>query len=528
MLDVDVVVIGSGAGGMTAAVTLANAGKRVLVVEQHELPGGWCHSFNLGKYRFSPGVHYVGEVAPGGVLREIYEGLGVADDLTFLELDPDGYDRARVGATHLDFPKGREALAARLSQRFPDEAPGIRAYLDTIQQIAGDLRGLAALANDPKALLRYVARSPALLRHGARSLASFQRSFLRDPRLRNLLAVQSGDHGMRPSRAATALHAAVTAHYFDGGYYPKGGAGSLPKAFLKQLKRQGGDLMVRATVARILVERAPGGPRAVGVRLVDGTEIRARHVVSNADPHATFDRLVDPEHVPWTVRQRLARTRYSVSSLILFMASKVDLRQAGMTSGNVWWSRGDDVEAMYDYGQDGSLGPPPGMFLTATTLKDPSKYRGVHTLEAIVLVHGAPFARWAGSEHGARPADYEALKANLTAQMLDTVDTIAPGVKAGIELAELGTPVTNTHYVASTAGNIYGTEKSRLQLGPLAWPVHTAIRGLRLCGASTVGHGVAGATMSGVIAAGSILKLPRDGMLDRSSRLTVLPADPRA
>ena len=199
-----------------------------------------------------------------------------------------------------------------------------------------------------------------------------------------------------------------------------------------------------------------------------------------------------------------------------------------MTSGNVWWSRGDDVEAMYDYGQDGSLGPPPGMFLTATTLKDPSKYRGVHTLEAIVLVHGAPFARWAGSEHGARPADYEALKANLTAQMLDTVDTIAPGVKAGIQLAELGTPVTNTHYVASTAGNIYGTEKSRLQLGPLAWPVHTAIRGLRLCGASTVGHGVAGATMSGVIAAGSILKLPRDGMLDRSSRLTVLPADPRA
>ncbi len=525
-VDYDSIVIGSGAGGLTAAVALSRAGQRVLVLERHYLPGGWCHSFNLEGYQFSPGVHYIGEVQPGGQMREIYEGLGVANDLTMLELNPDGFDHVRIGDFRFDIPKGRERYIAKLSDAFPHEAAGIKGYIDTIHRMGEELKGGAQMESAWDAA-KMATRISTLARWGLRPLSSLLGKHISDPLLRDVLSMQAGDHGMSPSRAPAGLHAAVAHHYFNGGYYPKGGARALPKAFIKELRRNGGEIRTKAEVSQILLE----GKRAIGVRLADGTEISARNIISNADPNVTFNKLIGRDRLPWLTRAKLDRTKWSLSAVSLFFAARIDATGAGLDSGNSWYTtRAGDVERAYDLASNPDplqAGEIPSIFLTCTTLKDRSKRNdGVHTFEAFSFFSHAAFARWQSSEYGDRPEDYQEMKAELAKRMFVRLDELVPGLSEKVVFQSVGTPLSNTHYVASTEGNLYGNEKSAMQLGPMGWGLKTSFDGLYMCGASTLGHGVAGATMSGLMCAKTILGCRRREILNATGQdLQILPAD---
>ena len=523
--DCDAIIIGSGSGGLVAALALARAGRRVLVFEQHLLPGGYSQSFTIEGFSFSPGIHYIGQLGPGGGLRRIYEGLGVANDLVFLELDPDGYDRVIVGDQRFDIPKGREHFTERLKERFPSEAKGIDGYMDAVRRMSDEL----AWATPPHGL-RDAALLPVrlrtVLRYGLSPLNHLLDRFTQEPFLRAILSIQSGDHGMAPAHAPAALHAGLQEYYFDGGCYPRGGGHAIPEALIGQLARHGGSVVLGNEVDRILIEDG----RVIGVRLTNGKDVRADLVVSNADPGVTWGRLVESRLQSTRLRRRIERMRYSVSTLSLFMGVDMDLSAAGIDSGNIWYSRTPDVDAAYrlaDADDLSELREVPGLFFNATTLKDPSlRSDGLHTVEAMALSTPRAFERWRSTRRGERPDDYLRLKEHLSQRILAEIDRFLPGFSEHVVFRALGTPLTNMHFLHASEGAIYGTEKTLRNLGPFSFPVRSHIRGLFQCGASTIAPGINGVSKSGLAAAAAALDCEPDDLLTATGQqVRIYPAE---
>lgn len=512
MVDVDTVVIGSGMGGLTAAVALAQAGQSVLVLEQHYAPGGWTHSFALEGYRFSPGVHYLGQLHEGGHIRRTFEGLGLGEFLSFFEINPDGYDHVRAGGLSFDFCSGHDALVERLCARFPEDQRGIRDFIHLSKTIRDELTELANNRGFFNTLtLPY--RTRHMGRYGFYSLKRILEDRIQNPDLRGLLSVQCGDHGLAPSKAPFAMHATVALHYLEGAWYPKGGGSALPKAFTRALTRAGGKIQLEARVEKILLE----GRRAIGVKLADGTEIRAKHVVSNADPAITYGRLIGEPHLPGGLKKKLQKTRWSTTAVSLFFAVEADVRALGFDSGNYWLCPGLDADAAYtamakpDVLEHDEL---PGVFVSITSLKDPASFNGrQHTCEAFTFVPFEIFEKYAASPTGARGEEYEALKRKIAAKMLSSIEKRMPGLTKKVVFQDVGSPLTNVHYVEATRGNIYGTEKRLDQMGPFGFAQKSPFAGLTLCGASTMGHGVPGAALSGLNAAAMQLHAPMEALL---------------
>lgn len=514
MQEFDTIVIGSGAGGLTTAICLARAGQKVLVLEQHYVPGGWCHSFYLNGYRFSPGVHYIGMLDKGESTSNLYESLGIANDLVFFRMNPSAYEHCWIGDEHIDMPAGIEQLCETLTKRFPEEKKGLKKYLNVVQQVSRQLQ-LIPKMNGFWDNISIPFRTPQLGKYGLFSLKKVIGWHIKDPLLQKVLNIQCGDHGLPPAQASFPLHCAVMDHYFNGGFYPAGGGASIVKAMTTAIKKHGGEVRTGKSVKRIVLEAGKKW-KATGVELKSGEFIKAKRVVSNADPEKTYTEMIGHQYLSKSFQKKLLNTKYSVTSVSLFLTVDIDVAKAGLDSGNIWMLQNKDMDQLFDDINAANILTEdefPGLFISCTTLKDPLSFNGRHhTIEAITYLSYDAFKEFSQLDDYHSEA-YLKYKERVSGKLLNSLERVVPGIRNHIVQMELGTPMTNEYYINSTRGSVYGTEKNFWQTGPFSYRSKSEIENLYLCGASVMAHGVAGASYSGVQAAATILNCRMDDLL---------------
>lgn len=512
-MQYDTIVIGSGAGGLASALCLAREGQKVLVLEQHYLAGGWCHSFSLHGSTFSPGVHYIGLLEEGESSSNLYKGLGIANDLTFYRMNPQGYEHCWIGDKRFDIPAGIDNFREALIREFPHEKRGINRYLNTVHDVSKELQ-LIPKMNGFWDKVTIAWRTRHLGKYGLFSLKRVIDWHIKDPLVKKILNVQCGDHGLPPAKASFPLHAAVMEHYLSGGYYPKGGGASIVNAMLKAFQNHQGEIRLKQSVKKILLDESAF--KAIGVELESGEKIYASNIISNADPKNTYHKLVGRDFLSEKLNEKLDASRYSCTSLMLFLSVAMDVTQLGIDSGNIWLMPDRDMDEVYEemMGKDIESGEYfSGLFISCTTLKDPSSFDGKnHTFEVLTFISNDSFAAFKDEEKR-RSEKYLLFKEKLMQKMINTLDRALPSIKEHIVHKELGTPLTNEHFVNVTEGSVYGTEKTLSQIGPNAFRAVSEIESLYLCGASILAHGVTGATYSGVDTAARVLGCRQEDLI---------------
>jgi all-trans-retinol 13,14-reductase len=503
----DVIVIGSGVGGLCAAALMARVGKKVLVLERHFVAGGFTHTFKRKGYEWDVGVHYVGEVhRKGSTQRRIFDY--VTDGELAWSRMPDVYDRMFFGDDAYEFASGAKRLKANLVGYFPKEKSAIEQYFKLINEARDEARAYFSERALPPLLGRL---AHPFMRGGFKKFArqttrEVISGLTSDIKLLGVLTGQYGDYGLPPAQSSFAMHALVARHYMDGASYPVGGAGSIAQKIAPIIERSGGRILVMAEVKEIIVK----GKRAVGVRLENGDEIAAKIVISNAGVVNTFRNLIDPTVATAAgIDAKLQQIKPSASHTCLYVGIRESAHDLGLDKANYWiYPNYDHDLNIQKYLADPSS-PLPVTYISFPSSKDPdweTRHPGRSTIEVLIFTPFDWFAGWETSKWKRRGEQYEEYKAMLSERALEQLRRYVPQVTGKIDHCETSTPLSTKNFSNYDGGAIYGIEHSPQRFS-LRWlRPHTPIRNLYLTGQDIVTGGVGGALFSGVLTASVVLK----------------------
>ena len=494
----DVIVIGSGIGGLCAAGLLARYGKRVIVCESHAIPGGAAHSFRRRGFEFDSGPSFYCGLTDAQSLNPVTQVLKVlGESLQVIPYEPLG---------HYHFPEAifavyrtAENYYHELHKITPQGAKEFQQFAERLLKLYEGMKDIPTLAlrADWQVIVVLITRYFSSLAKMLPNLPLVQSSVgnvmdatVKDPWVRRLIDLEcfllSGlkAHGTIAPEVAFMLGERSRA----GVEYPVGGSGAIVDALVRGLERWGGELRLGCHVEQILVESG----QAVGVKLQNGEILQAPIVISNATIWDTYNHLLRPEDLPASYR-RVALETPAVDS---FMHLHLGIKATGLEN-----LTGHHV-VVHDSNQDISV---PG---NTCMISIPSVWDATLAPEGHHVVHAYTLEPYAGWE---RNDGYEARKKEKAQNLYRALERVIPDIRERVVLELIGTPLTHAHYLR----RYQGTYGPAIVAGQGMFPgTQTPIKGLYRVGDSTMpGIGVPAVAASGILCANSLVNVQEMGEL---------------
>lgn len=497
----DYLILGSGLSGLSVGALLARSGAPVRVLEAHYHPGGYGHTFSEGPYHFNAQLHYVWNCGEGRTVNNFLRKLGLDEEVTFAEFDPQGFDRMFMPGYALDIPGDFALLGDRLEALLPNEGAAIRGFLQEVELVADGLDQIASLRRP----LRALKHLPALLRVYRYRDATLQDAFdafgLPLP-AQTLLALQWPDFLLPPAKLSFFAWVMLFTGYCRGAYYPTKHFEHVIESLVGVIEKGGGEVLLRHRVRKFIVE----GKRVTGVvaeeveKNGDPTgrvhEFRGQEVICNMDPRRAAE-MIGFEHFSPKLRRKLSY-EYSPSNFMAYcVVEGIDLRDYGFGPSNLFHTEIDDLNeafhAMYDRGDYSK----PSFAVTVPSLLTSESGDcppGTQVIEFLTVANYERFLQLKLSDARA----YRTRKQEIFDSILDVMERdYVPGLRDHLCFKMTGSPTTNERYCASPGGHSYGSNMTPENIGMGRLDHRSSLEHFHFCSASAGFAGFAGTIWTG-------------------------------
>jgi all-trans-retinol 13,14-reductase len=502
----DAIIIGSGLGGLTTAVCLSKAGKKVLVLEKHYVPGGFTHTFKRKKYEWDVGVHYVGQVnIKNNLLCKAFDYL-TEGKLKWADMG-DVYDQTIIDGDTYNFKKGRKNQIDQMIEYFPKEEKAIVAYYNLVEKIGANYIMFFSERTMPLWLSKTVGYflRRKFYKYSQQTTYKILSNLTSNEKLIAVLCAQCGNYGLAPKQSSFAIHGMIVEHFLEGGNYPVGGASSIHKSLIDVIESHGGKIAIKAEVKNIMIENN----KAIGVEMKNGDKLYASSIVSNAGAHNTFNTLISKSIQKNENTTELNKIKPSVSHVCIYVGLNASDEELKLPKHNIWIYDSYQLDKTHNDHLEISESVSPLSYISFPSAKDPDwkiKHPGMSTIQVIGSYPYKWMKQWEDQQWQKRDTDYELKKEDIKNKLLEKLYATVPQVKGRVEICELSTPLSTKHFSNYSNGEIYGLEHTPQRFNLRQLRAKTNYKNLFLTGQDVVCVGVGGALFSGIITSVSILK----------------------
>jgi all-trans-retinol 13,14-reductase len=439
-------IVGSGLSALVFGALVAKSGQSVQILEAHEYPGGFGHTFTMAKqYHFNAQLHYVWDCGEGQTVNRVLKKLGIDQAVTFERYDPNGFDHMRVPGYALDIPSDSEQLIQRLSILFPDHAKQIQGFVHEVQTVSEGLKCLSSPLR-PLLILKHLPAAFAALRHYRSTLQDVFDQFSLPQAAQTLLALQWPDFLLPPDQLSFYAWVILFTGYQAGAFYPTQHFEQVINSLVNIIEENGGEVLTDTEVTEFLVD----GKTVKGVKAIDRTTHATREffgetVICNIDPKKAA-KMIGIEKFSRAVQQRL-NYEYSSSNYMAYCVVKdLDLRDYGFGAWNTFHSESADLNQAFAQMYEQNDFSHPSFAITTPTLLTSAKHDCPEDCQIIEFLTVANYDYFNQLRNHDRKA-YHHKKAEILETILDIVEQhYIPNLREHLVFKIRGSPTTNERF----------------------------------------------------------------------------------